>query len=208
MHRYLGNPVLSFLGRIFFQVPIHDFHCGIRGFSRDKMQSIHLTTTGMEFASEMIVKASLNHFRITEIPTTLNKDKRERPSHLNTWSDGWRHLRFLLLYSPAWLFLVPGLFFFLTGFFASAEIGISIGERDSWQVGYGSDALQALLAALFSEGEIVRLYLHTLDWNVRAQKAFLRAGFQNCGVSWRDGRTFVVMETWAQRIDRRVAVRA
>ena len=89
-----------------------------------------------------------------------------------------------------------------------AEIGISIGERDSWQVGYGSDALQALLAALFSEGEIVRLYLHTLDWNVRAQKAFLRAGFQNCGVSWRDGRTFVVMETWAQRIDRRVAVRA
>jgi len=89
-----------------------------------------------------------------------------------------------------------------------AEIGISIGEREYWEAGYGSDALKALLAALFEGGHLARLYLHTLDWNVRAQRAFRRAGFQDCGVSWRDGRTFVVMEAWAQRIERRVPVRA
>jgi RimJ/RimL family protein N-acetyltransferase len=89
-----------------------------------------------------------------------------------------------------------------------AEIGISIGERQYWEHGYGSDALKALLAAIFKSGDVVRLYLHTLDWNVRAQRAFHRAGFTDCGVSWRDGRTFVVMEAYAARIDRRIAVRA
>ena len=122
LHRYLGNPVLSRVGRIFFGVPIHDFHCGMRGFNRDKIRSLNLTTTGMEFASEMIVKASLRQLKIAEIPTTLKKDKRQRPSHLNTWGDGWRHLRFLLLYSPAWLFLIPGFLFFCSGFFASAML--------------------------------------------------------------------------------------
>lgn len=89
-----------------------------------------------------------------------------------------------------------------------AEVGISIGEREYWEQGYGSDALKALIRAIFSAGEIARLYLHTLDWNVRAQRAFRRAGFTNCGVSWRDGRTFVVMEAWPQRVERRVPVRA
>lgn len=115
LHRYLGNPVLSFIGRLFFDTNIKDFHCGLRGFNRERMLSIDLECTGMEFASEMVVKSILNDFKIAEVPTTLSKDGRDRPPHLNTWRDGWRHLRFLLLYSPAWLFLYPGLFLFVVG---------------------------------------------------------------------------------------------
>lgn len=115
LHRYLGNPVLSFVGRLFFNTPIRDFHCGLRGFNRARMASINLECPGMEFASEMVVKSILNDFKITEVPTTLSKDGRDRPPHLNTWTDGWRHLRFLLLYSPAWLFLYPGMFLFILG---------------------------------------------------------------------------------------------
>jgi glycosyltransferase involved in cell wall biosynthesis len=109
LHRYLGNPVLSFLGRLFFHAPINDFHCGIRAFNKHSVERLHLTTTGMEFASEMIVKASLMGLEMTEVPTTLSPDGRSRPPHLRTWRDGWRHLRFLLLYSPRWLFLYPGI---------------------------------------------------------------------------------------------------
>ena len=110
LHRYLGNPVLSFLGRLFFSVPVSDFHCGIRAFRRASLERLGLRTTGMEFASEMVVKAALFGLRIEEIPVTLRKDGRSRPPHLRTWRDGWRHLRFLLIYSPRWLYLVPGLF--------------------------------------------------------------------------------------------------
>jgi glycosyltransferase involved in cell wall biosynthesis len=109
LHRWLGNPVLSFLGRLFFGVPVSDFHCGIRGFSREAVTRMDLRTTGMEFASEMVVKAALFGLSIGEIPVTLRKDGRSRPPHLRTWRDGWRHLRFLLLYSPRWLYLYPGL---------------------------------------------------------------------------------------------------
>ena len=115
LHRWLGNPVLSFLGRLFFGVPVSDFHCGLRGFRRDAVMRLGLRTTGMEFASEMVVKAALAGLVITEIPVTLRPDGRSRPPHLRTWRDGWRHLRFLLLYSPRWLFLVPGLALALTG---------------------------------------------------------------------------------------------
>ena len=108
-HRYLGNPVLSALGRRFFHVPIGDFHCGLRGFRRDRIVGLGLRTTGMEFASEMVVKAALSGYRIEEVPTRLYPDGRSRPPHLRTWRDGWRHLRFLLIYSPRWLFLYPGL---------------------------------------------------------------------------------------------------
>lgn len=108
LHRYLGNPVLSFLGRRLFGGPLRDFHCGLRGFERRAMLDLHLVTPGMEFASEMIVKALQAGLRIAEVPTTLAKDGRGRPPHLNTWRDGWRHLRFLLLYAPRWLFLYPG----------------------------------------------------------------------------------------------------
>ena len=115
LHRYLGNPVLSFLGRLFFHSPSRDFHCGMRGFQRSKVEALRLRTTGMEFASEMIVKATLAQLVITEVPTTLSRDGRTRAPHLNTWRDGWRHLRFLLLYSPRWLFLYPGLALMVAG---------------------------------------------------------------------------------------------
>ncbi len=115
LHRYLGNPVLTGIGRIFFRSPCGDFHCGLRGFSKAAIQRLDLRTRGMEFASETVVKASLHGLRITEVPTTLSVDGRNRPPHLRSWRDGWRHLRFLLLYSPRWLFLYPGLFLMLVG---------------------------------------------------------------------------------------------
>lgn len=108
LHRYLGNPVLSALGRLFFRSPVNDFHCGLRGFRRAAILQLNLRTTGMEFASEMVVKATLHGLRMAEVPTTLAPAGRSRPPHLRSWRDGWRHLRFLLLYSPRWLFLYPG----------------------------------------------------------------------------------------------------
>jgi glycosyltransferase involved in cell wall biosynthesis len=115
LHRYLGNPVLTGIGRLFFRSPCGDFHCGLRGFSKAAIERLDLRTTGMEFASETVVKASLHGLQITEVPTTLSVDGRNRPPHLRSWRDGWRHLRFLLLYSPRWLFLYPGLLLMLIG---------------------------------------------------------------------------------------------
>lgn len=109
LHRYLGNPVLSFLGRLFFRTDIGDFHCGIRGFHRDSIVALGLVSSGMEFASEMVAKAALAGVAIAEVPTRLRPDGRDRPPHLRTWRDGWRHLKFLLLFCPRWLFLYPGL---------------------------------------------------------------------------------------------------
>lgn len=120
LHRYLGNPVLTTIGRILFRSPCGDFHCGLRGFARDAILNLRLQTTGMEFASEMVVKATLAKLRIAEVPTTLSPDGRSRPPHLRSWRDGWRHLRFLLMYSPRWLFLTPGLVLMLTGLLVSA----------------------------------------------------------------------------------------
>ena len=108
LHRYIGNPVLSFLGRIFFGVGVGDFHCGLRAFRRDAVLALGLTAPGMEFASEMVVKAAIGGLDIREVPTTLQPDGRSRPPHLRTWRDGWRHLRFLLIYAPRFLFLYPG----------------------------------------------------------------------------------------------------
>ena len=108
LHRYLGNPVLSFIGRLFFKSKIGDFHCGLRGFNRQAIRGLHLCCEGMEFASEMVVKASLSSLRTPEVPTVLHPDGRGRPPHMRTWRDGWRHLRFLLLFTPRWLFLYPG----------------------------------------------------------------------------------------------------
>lgn len=116
LHRYLGNPLLSGIGRMFFHIPVGDFHCGLRGFSKAAVESLNLQTTGMEFASEMVIKAALSKQRITEVPTTLAPDGRDRAPHLRTWRDGWRHLRFMLLYSPDWLFMIPGSIFLFLGF--------------------------------------------------------------------------------------------
>jgi hypothetical protein len=115
LHRYLGNPVLSFLGQIFFKIPVGDFHCGLRAFNRASIRDLGLTTPGMEFASEMVVKAAIEKLDIREVPTTLQPDGRSRPPHLRTWRDGWRHLRFLLIFAPKFLFLYPGVALTLAG---------------------------------------------------------------------------------------------
>jgi glycosyltransferase involved in cell wall biosynthesis len=115
LHRYVGNPVLSFVGRLLFRTRVGDFHCGLRGFDRGAVLALGLRTTGMEFASELVVKAALAGWRIAEVPTTLDRDGRGRAPHLRSWRDGWRHLRFLLVFSPRWLFLYPGLLLLVMG---------------------------------------------------------------------------------------------
>ena len=115
LHRYLGNPVLTRVGRVLFPSAVGDFHCGLRGFDTQAIARLELRTAGMEFASEMVVKSTLAGLRIAEVPTTLSPDGRSRPPHLRSWSDGWRHLRFLLVYSPTWLFFYPGLTLFAVG---------------------------------------------------------------------------------------------
>jgi len=122
LNRYLGNPVLSFVGRLFFGSNTGDFHCGLRGFDKQVIQHLGLNSGGMEFASEMVVKATLKNLRISEVPTMLSPDGRSRRPHLRRWRDGWRHLRFLLLFSPEWLFLYPGLFFMGLGLVSMIRI--------------------------------------------------------------------------------------
>jgi glycosyltransferase involved in cell wall biosynthesis len=124
-NRWLGNPVLSFIGRFFFKCPAHDFHCGMRGFTRAAFEKMELQTTGMEFASEMVIKATLRKFKISEVPITLHPDGRSRPPHLKPWRDGWRHLRFMLIYSPRWLFLAPGLLLSALGIIFAAALSVN-----------------------------------------------------------------------------------
>jgi glycosyltransferase involved in cell wall biosynthesis len=122
LHRFLGNPVLSFIGRLLFKAPVGDFHCGLRGVNAESIHRLGLRTPGMEFASEMVVRAALEGLKIAEVPTTLSPDGRSRPSHLRTWRDGWRHLKFLLIYSPRWLFLYPGVTLLALGAAAVAAL--------------------------------------------------------------------------------------
>src|SRR6202171_2077650 len=122
-HRWIGNPALTLMSRIFFHTPVGDMHCGLRGFRKSAYETLRLRATGMEFASEMVIKASLKRMKIAEVPVTLSPDGRSRPPHLRTWRDGWRHLRFMLLFSPRWLFLYPGLALFFVGAALSALLG-------------------------------------------------------------------------------------
>jgi hypothetical protein len=122
LHRYLGNPVLSWLGRLFFDASIGDFHCGLRGVRRDSILALDLRASGMEFASESVIRAALAHLVIAEVPTTLDVDGRSRPPHLHTWHDGWRHLRLLLMLCPRWLFLYPGLALIVLGALGTAVL--------------------------------------------------------------------------------------
>jgi glycosyltransferase involved in cell wall biosynthesis len=160
LHRYLGNPVLSGIGRLFFKSPVADFHCGLRAFSRDAYDRMELRTTGMELASEMVVKASILQMRIAEVPVQLSPDGRSRPPHLRSWRDGWRHLRFLLLYSPRWLFLYPGILLMVSGL--ALGLWLEPGPRSIGRLGldvhtllYAAAALligyQAVLFAIFSK---------------------------------------------------------
>lgn len=121
-NRHIGNPVLSLIGRVFFKCPANDFHSGLRGFSKTAFEAMDLQTTGMELASEIVIKSTLKGLRISEVPITLHKDGRSRPPHLRPWRDGWRHLRFMLLFSPRWLFLVPGLILSVLGVISAAAL--------------------------------------------------------------------------------------
>jgi glycosyltransferase involved in cell wall biosynthesis len=168
LHRYLGNPVLSFIGRLLFGAKVSDFHCGLRGFRRDTILQLGLNTPGMEFASEMVVKASLKGLKIAEVPTTLSRDGRSRPPHLRSWRDGWRHLRFLLLFSPRWLFLYPGLTLLGVGLLSMTALlpgPISVGALtlDIHTMLYASLAmimgLQLTQFALFSRAFAARIGL-------------------------------------------------
>jgi glycosyltransferase involved in cell wall biosynthesis len=139
LHRYLGNPVLSLAGRVFFQAPIGDFHCGLRAFRRDSILSLGLSSPGMEYASEMIVKAQLAGLSMAEVPATLAKDGRSRPPHLRSWRDGWRHLKFLLLFAPRWLYAYPGLGLFALSF--AALLGLLPGDVTIGSVRFGVHSL-------------------------------------------------------------------
>ncbi|WP_156758465.1 glycosyltransferase family 2 protein [Actinokineospora pegani] len=141
LHRYLGNPVLSWLGKLFFRIPVGDFHCGMRAFRRDRMVELGLRTSGMEFASEMVVRSALTHFDIREVPTTLRKDGRSRPPHLNTWRDGWRHLRFLLAFSPRWLLYYPSMA--LMGLGLLGLLWLSFGPQQVGSIGFGLHSMLA-----------------------------------------------------------------
>lgn len=156
LHKYLGNPVLSGIGALFFKPGVRDFHCGLRGFHRSAILGLGLRTSGMEFASEMVVKACLARLRIVEVPTTLKKDGRSRPPHLRSWHDGWRHLRFLLVFSPKWLFFYPGVAMFGVGvlaavllLFGPVEIG-SVGFDVSTMIYAMAAAVLGYQAVLFS----------------------------------------------------------
>jgi hypothetical protein len=146
LHRYLGNPVLSYIGRLFFRSKIGDFHCGLRGFRRESILRLGLQTGGMEFASEMVVRCTLAKYDVREVPTTLSPDGRTRAPHLSTWRDGWRHLRFLMLYSPRWLFLIPGMI--LTTLGLVAGVALSAGPIRVGEVAFDVDTLVGASAML------------------------------------------------------------
>jgi glycosyltransferase involved in cell wall biosynthesis len=153
LHRYLGNPVLSFLGRLFYNIKIGDFHCGLRAFSREAILGLNLNTPGMEFASEMVVKASLQGLRIEDVPTTLVKDGRSRPPHLRSWRDGWRHLKFLLIFAPNWLFMVPGLILVALGL---VGLGLLLpGDAQLGQITLGVHSLLYSAAFVLMGAQIV-----------------------------------------------------
>ena len=159
LHRYLGNPTLSVIGRLFFDSEIGDFHCGLRGFRRDSVFSLGLQASGMEFASEMVVKATLADQRIEEVPTTLSPDGRSRRPHLRSWRDGWRHLRFLLLFSPRWLFLIPGLLLLSGGLALSAVVELA--ARQVAHVTYDLDMLSVAMAMIIIGFQSVLFSLFT-----------------------------------------------
>jgi hypothetical protein len=190
LHKYLGNPVLSFIGRLFFRSPIRDFHCGLRGFDRQAILELGLHSTGMEFASEMVVKATLAGLSVSEVATTLAPDGRNRPPHLRSWRDGWRHLRFLLIHAPTWLFMVPGLLLLLAGLataglLAGGPLVLGVVTLDIHTMLYSSAGaclgMQMLMFAAASSSHAVKIGIlprlpYGLNWTQRVQlESFLLA---------------------------------
>lgn len=157
LHQYLGNPVLSTIGRILYGSSIRDFHCGLRGFRRQAMIDLDLHTTGMEFASEMVVRSTLEHLRITEVPTVLYPDGRSRPPHLRSWRDGWRHLRFLLLYAPRWLWLYPGVLSVLLG--VTIMLWLLPGPRQVGRITFDIHSLLYATIAVILGVQAIQFYL-------------------------------------------------
>jgi glycosyltransferase involved in cell wall biosynthesis len=168
-HRWVGNPVLTYISRVFFHTPVGDMHCGLRGFRKDAIDRLRLRATGMEFASEMVIKASLQRLRIAEVPVTLHPDGRSRPPHLRTWRDGWRHLRFMLLFSPRWLFLYPGLALFGLGVLTGGVL--ELGPRELGPFGFDIHTLllagfcsligyQLIVFAVFTKVFAMRIGFH------------------------------------------------
>ena len=169
LNRYLGNPVLSFLGALFFKSACGDFHCGLRGFDRQVILSLGLVMTGMEFASEMVVKAALRGIRVAEVPVVLSPDGRGRPPHLRPWRDGWRHLKFLLMHSPRWLYLYPGLAMAGGGLGAMTILALS-----------GSVVIagvQLQVHSMLAAGVLGLLGVQTLTFAVLARQFAVREGF-------------------------------
>lgn len=204
LHRYLGNPALTSIGRLFFKSPCGDFHCGMRGFRREALLALDLQTTGMEFASEMVVKATLLGMRVTEVPTTLSPDGRSRPPHLRSWRDGWRHLRFLMLFSPRWLFLYPGALLMFIGVATGAWLlpeqrtigGVAFNVHTLL---YASATIligfQSIAFAVFAKAFAINEGLHpedprftklattiTLEWGLAVGSTFVAAGL--AGTFW------------------------
>jgi len=166
LHRYLGNPVLTAIGRLFFRSPAGDFHCGLRGFRRDSMLRLGLNSPGMEFASEMVVKSTLHGLRMTEVPTTLSPDGRSRAPHLRSWRDGWRHLRFLLLFSPVWLFFYPGLVLLLLG---AVSMGWLLpGDRFIGSIGLGVNTLVFAAAAVVCGVQAIIFYMFAKTYAIKS----------------------------------------
>jgi glycosyltransferase involved in cell wall biosynthesis len=177
LNRHLGNPVLSAIGEMLFNINITDFHCGMRAFRRDKILSLSMVTTGMEWASEMVIKSKLAGLKITEVPITLYKDGRNRPPHLRRWRDGWRHLRFMLLHSPLWLFIIPGLIMLICGL-----AGGTILSRGVFQIGDIGLDIHSLIVMAFLvilgvqtifTGIFARIYGHmvgVLPFSMRLQR--------------------------------------
>lgn len=186
LHRYLGNPVLSFIGRLFFAIPVSDVHCGIRAVRRDAILGLNLQTTGMEYASEMVVRASLAGLKIAEVPTTLSPDRRTRAPHLRTWRDGWRHLRFLLLYSPRWLFLYPGIALFAVGLVLSLWL-----IRGPQTVGQWTFDVDTLTYALF----LVIIGAHISVFAVSARVFGGMEGFLPTSKSYERALEYITLET-------------
>jgi glycosyltransferase involved in cell wall biosynthesis len=165
-NRHVGNPVLSGIGRLLFRIKVGDFHCGLRAYRRDIVDRLDLRTTGMEYASEMVIKATLMGLKVTEVPTTLDPDGRSRPPHLRPWRDGWRHLRFMFLFSPRWLLFVPGMIVFvpsLAAYLTLLATPVTIGDvtfdthtlylvQAGMTIGFATVAL-AIILRLFASRE-------------------------------------------------------
>ena len=185
LHRYVGNPILSGLGRLFFKCPIRDFHCGLRGYNTERIRALNLRTMGMEYASEMVVQAVINGYKISEVPTTLSPDGRSHPPHLRSWQDGWRHLKFLLIHSPSWLFLIPGLALAVAGLVLFILVEFS--RLELFGVGFGINTLLYSAMMVIVGFNLVWFHMFTETYAEHARfikggKSFLKKfNAESCG---------------------------